>query len=366
MKILCSKDKLSTAISYTQRAVSVRSTLALLDGILFEAYKDEIKLSGYDMETGIEAFLPGDIFSEGSIVLNAKMLGDIVRKFPEDVVTIEVDSQQIATITSGNSQFKIKGMDSQGYPKLPEVEDEQKVSVSQKVLKSMISQTLFAVSTDESRPAFNGILFNSDGHVLELVAVDGFRLALRKQELEDELPSMKFLIPGKALKEIQGILGETGDLTIYTTQNHILFDMGDVKLTSRLIQQDFMNYNSILPKTSVTELIVNTKDFFHAVERATLIVPSEDRRFPMNMTFEDNHKMIIQANTEVGNLYDEVDVELTGEDIDIDFNPRYFIEALRVIPDEQIRLCLNGPVGPCVIRPLEGDSFSYLVLPLRK
>lgn len=368
MKIICSKDKLSAAISYTQRAVSVRSTLALLDGILFESFHDEIKLTGYDMETGVEAFLPGDVLEEGSIVLNAKMLGEIVRKFPEDIVTIEVDNHQIATITSGNSQFKIKGMDSQGYPKLPQVEDSEKVTVPQKLLKQMIAQTLFAVSTDESRPAFNGILFNSHDFILELVAVDGFRLALRKELMEDNdtLTEAKFLIPGKALKEIQPILGETGDVTLYTTQNHILFDMGDVKLISRLIQQEFMNYNSILPKSSTTELLVNKRAFYQAVERATLIVPSEDRRFPMNITFEDNKKMIIQANTELGNLYDEVEVQLTGEDVDIDFNPRYFIDALKAIEDEMILICLNGPVGPCVIKPTEGEKFNYLVLPLRK
>lgn len=257
-------------------------------------------------------------------------------------------------------------MDSQGYPKLPEVEDTEKVVIPQKILKSMISQTLFAVSNDESRPAFNGILFNSAGSHLELAAVDGFRLALRRQEMEKHLPEAKFLIPGKALKEIQGILADTGELSIYTTKNHILFDMGEVKLISRLIQQEFMNYNSILPNSSSTELIVNTKEFYQAVERATLIVPSEDRRFPMNITFEGDNKLIIQANTDLGNLYDEVEIELTGDDIDIDFNPRYFIEALRVISDEKIRLCLNGPVGPCVVKPVEGDSFSYLILPLRK
>jgi DNA polymerase-3 subunit beta len=366
MKILCSRDQLVSSVSFAQRATSVRSTNALLDGILFEAKSDSIKLTGFDMETGIEAYLPGDVLEEGSIVLNARMFDSIVKKLVDDVVTIETDDHFIATISSGNSQFKIKGMDSQAYPKLPEVDASEKVSVPQKVLKSMIAQTIFSVSSDESRPAFNGILFKSHGHQLELVAVDGFRLALRRQELEEELPEETFLIPGKALNEIQPILSETGNVAIYTTKNHIEFDMGDVKLVSRLIQQDFMNYESILPKTSTTEVVVNTKLFHQAVDRATLIVPTEDRRFPMNITFNDANTMIIQANTEIGNLHDEIPVKLTGEDIDINFNPRYFVECLKVIEDEQINLCLNGPIGPCVIRPLEGDKFNYLVLPLRK
>ncbi len=366
MKILCSKDQLSNAISYTQRAVSVRSTLALLDGILFEASDDHIKLTGYDMETGIEAFLPGDVLTPGRVVMNARMLHEIVRKLPEDVVTIDVNDNKLATINSGNSQFKIKGMDAEDFPVLPEMEDVSKVKVPQKTLREMISQTLFAVSTDMSRPSFNGILFNSRGFDLELVAVDGFRLALRRETMDVMLPDVHFLIPGKALKEIQAILGEAGDVEIYTTQNHIQFDMGDVKLISRLIQQEFMNYKSILPNSSTTTVIVDTKAFYQAVERSTLIVPSEDRRFPMNLTFDRYKTMIIQANTELGNLYDEVPVTMEGEDLDVDFNPRYFIDALKVISDEQIQISFNGPVGPCVIRPVEGDRFSYLVLPLRK
>ncbi len=366
MKILCSKDKLSSAISYAQRAVSIRSTLALLDGILFEATNEHIKLTGFDMETGIEAILPGDVFTEGSIVINARMLYEIVRKLPEDVVTIDVDDHMIATISSGNSQFKIKGMNSEGYPKLPELEEVQKVTIPQNTLRQMIAQTIFAVSTDTARPSFNGILFNSKADHLELVAVDGFRLALRRENMEEEIPESKFLIPGKALREIQNILGDTGEVEIFTGKNNIQFDMGDVMLIARLIQQEFMNYNSILPQSSSTTVVVNTKEFQQAVERAALIVPSEDRRFPMNLTFDRYKTMIIQANTELGNLYDEIPVTMEGEDLDVDFNPRYFIDALKVIPDETIQLTFNGPVGPCVIRPTEGDAYSYLVLPLRK
>lgn len=369
MKILCSKDKLSTAISYTQRAVSVRSTLALLDGILFEVSDDKIKLTGYDLETGVEAILPGDIFEEGSIVLNARMLGDIVRKLPEDVVTIEIDAHQIAVITSGSSQFKIKGMSAEGYPKLPEIEEVTKVTLPQKLLKQMIAQTIFAVSTDESRPAFNGILFNAAADHIEMVAVDGFRLALRRAE-SDAGSDTHFLIPGKALREISPILSDSGDVSLYSTQNHIQFDMGDVKLVSRLIQQDFMNYHSILPKTSNTQVVVNTKAFYQAVERAALVVPSEDKRFPMNITFREENgnesTMVIQANTEVGNLHDEIPVSVTGELLDVDFNPRYFIDALKVIDDEMVCLSFNGSLGPCIIEPTDGNSFCYLVLPLRK
>lgn len=367
MRIICSRDKLQTAISYAQRTVSVRSTLALLDGILFVAKEDKITLTGYDLETGIENKLPGDIIKEGSIVINARMLNDIVRKLPEDIVTITTDEHHIATIESGNSKFQIKGMSSEDYPQLPEVDASDRVVIPQKLLKNMIEQTIFAVSKDESRPAFNGILFNSNEDVLELAAVDGFRLALRTETLENELPTAKILIPGKALNHVQSILAEQGDVAIYTTQNHIKFDMGDVILISRLIQQDFMNYRGILPKSYATRIVVNTQEFYEAVDRANLILPSEDRRFPMTLNIDNNDAMKISATTDVGNLNDQVEItEFEGDSLEIDFNPRYFIDALKVIDDEMVSIEFNGPVGPSVIKPVEGNAFSYLVLPLRR
>ena len=366
MKIVCSKDKLSNAISHAQRAVSIRSTLALLDGILFVAKEDKIKLTGYDLETGIEALLPGDIIREGSTILNARMLSEIVKKLPEDIVSIDVDEKNVATINSGNSKFKIKGMDSSDYPQLPDVDASEKVVVSQKLLRDMIGQTLFAVSTDESRPAFNGILFNSSGNNLELAAVDGFRLALRSEKVEENLPDSKILIPGKALRHIQAILADSGEVVLYKTQNNIKFEIDDVVLVSRLIQQEFMNYSSILPESYSTAIELNTREFYEAVERANLILPSQDRRFPMSLEIDDKD-VKITATTEVGNLNDEVSIiSFEGKEIDIDFNPKYFLDAFKVIEDESVRLEFNGPVGPCVIKPIEGNAFSYLVLPLRK
>lgn len=367
MRIICSKDKLQNAVSQAMRAVANRSTLALLDGILFVAENDTIKLTGYDLETGIVATLPGDIQEEGSVVLTARILSEIVRKLPEDVVSIHVDDNYVAKIDSGNSHFEIKGLNASDYPQLPDVDASEKVIVNQNLLKSMISQTLFAVSQDISRPAFNGILFNSSAHELELVAVDGFRLALRSESMENELPESKILIPGKALRNIQSILGDTGDVALYTTQNHIEFDMGDVKLISRLIQQEFMNYNSILPKSYATVIEVNRQKFYNAVDRANLILPSDDRRYPMSLSINGSNKVKISASTDLGNLNDEVELlDFDGDELEIDFNPRYFIDALKEIDDETVRLEFNGQVGPCVIKPREGDSFSYLVLPLRK
>ncbi len=367
MRIVVSKDKLQNAITQTMKAVANRSTLALLDGILFVAKDNEIKLTGYDLETGIEAVLAGDVLEEGSIVLTARILNEIVRKLPEDVVSIDVDDNFVATINSGHAQFKIKGLDANDYPQLPEVDASEKITVPQELLREMIAQTLFATSSDISRPALNGILFNSSNGVLELAAADGFRLAIRNEEIGADLPDTKILIPGKALKNIQSILADSGDVTFYTTKNHIKFVMDDVVLISRLIQQDFMNYSSVLPSTYATKIEVNAAKFYDAVDRANLILPSDDRRFPMSLSINGSNRMKITASTDIGNLDDEVEIlDFDGDELEIDFNPRYFIDAFRVINDEIVRLEFNGPVGPCLIKPKEGDAFSYLVLPLRK
>lgn len=367
MKIICSKSQLDTAINHVQKAVSVRSTLSLLDSILFVAKNNEVHLTGYDLETGIEVKFEADVIQEGEILLNAKMIAEIVKKLPEETISISSDSQFTTIISSGNSQFNVKGLDASDYPQLPEIDANEKLTIPQSMFKDMISQTIFAVSTDESRPAFNGALLNSNSNVVELVAIDGFRLAVRVEELDYDIPDVKILIPGKALKNIQSILGESGNLELYTTQNHIKVNVGEVTLISRLIQQDFMDYKKILPNTYSTKIEINTKDFYHAVERADLILPNQDRRYPMSLKFTGAQIMNVTATTNVGNMEDGVELNyFDGDELEIDFNQRYFLDALKVISDENVIVEFNGPVGPCIIQPVEGNYFTYLILPLRR
>jgi DNA polymerase-3 subunit beta len=368
MKVMCSRDRLTEAISIVQKAVSARSTLPILDGILIEASLSEgVKLTGYDLETGIEAQLDSDISAEGSIVINSKLFGEIVRKLPEDQVVIESDERLMISIESGSSVFSIKGLSSDGYPKIPEVADAEKIILSQGVLKDMVRQTIFAVSSDESRPTLNGCLFSCDGFSIEMVAIDGFRLALRKKLLGTDLPVMKFIIPGKALHEAGRILGgKDTELVIYSSVNHILFDTGKVRIVSRLIQGEYMNYKAILPKAGNTQMMISPQAMLSAIERASLIILSEDRRCPVQLSMPNDETLVISASTELGTLREEISVRITGDKVDIDFNPRYFIDALRAIDDEEITIQFSGSNGPCVLKPTEGEEFSYLVLPLRR
>ncbi len=366
MKLICSRDRLMEAISIVQKAVATRSTLPILDGILVEA-ENGVKLTGYDLETGIECQIEADVPESGSIVINARMFGDIIRKLPDDIVTIETNNNLAIQIECGSTHFSIKGIRAEDYPKIPVVEDSQQLSMKQNILKDMIRQTIFAVSTDESRPILNGCFFNCDGKSLELVAIDGFRLALRKNDIGENLPAMKFIIPGKAIGEVGRILqSNDSSVEIYPSQNHIRFDTGRVKLVSRLIQGEYMNYKGIIPQTAETTMTIMPAAMLAAIERASLVITTEERRFPVRLTMTDDETLVVSANTEVGTLREEITVAMTGNRIDIDFNPRYFLDALKAIDEDEVSVVFNGSMGPCVIKPTDSQEFSYLVLPLRR
>lgn len=368
MKFICSRERLMEAVSIVQKAVATRSTLPILDGILIEANTGAgLKLTGYDLETGIECKVEADVPESGSLVINARMFGDIVRKLPEDIVSIESTGSLSVTIDSGSSHFSIKGIKADDFPKIPIVEETGRLDLKQCELRDMIRQTLFAVSTDESRPVLNGCYFVSEDKTIEMVAIDGFRLALRRRESEETLPQMKFIIPGKALNEVGRILqASDAPVQIYPSQNHILFDTGRVKLVSRLIQGDYMNYKSIIPQAAETTILINPKAMLDAVERAALVISSEERRFPVRLATPDQDTLVVSANTDIGTLREEISIQLTGNRIDIDFNPRYFQDALKVIDEDQIAIVFNGSMGPCVLKPVESQDFAYLVLPLRR
>lgn len=368
MKFICSRDHLIEGISTVQKAVATRSTLPVLEGILVEADTSTgIKLTGYDLETGIEWQMDADVPESGSIILNARMFGDIIRKLPEDIVSIETAANMSIKIECDSTHFSIRGLSADDYPKIPTVEEDLRIQLSQKMFKEMIHQTIFAVSTDESRPILNGSYIVASDKLLEIVSIDGFRLALRRNKLEDELPDMKFIIPGKALAEVGRVLDAVDQpVSIQLSKNHILFDAGQVKVVSRLIQGEYMNYQGILPQTAETTMTISPQAMLNAIERASLVITSEERRFPVRLTMPDDETLVVSANTEVGTLREEISVSMTGERIDIDFNPRYFIDALRVIDEDEISIVFNGSMGPCVLKPIDSDEFAYLVLPLRR
>lgn len=370
MKFNCSKDSLDSAISIVQKAVKTNTTVPILDGILIQAEGSSVKLTGYDLETGIEADVNSDISVEGSVVVNSKMFGEIIRKLPDNMVTITTDDRLQISIESGSTVFNIRGNSAENYPKIPTIENTNKIILPQAMLKKMISRTIFAVSKDDSRQSLTGCFLESKGNNITMVAIDGFRMALRKTFAGEDFPAMSYIIPGKALNEAAKIFDdktEDEEVIIYSSENHLLFDIGHVRIVSRLIKGQFVAYESIIKKNPLSVMTVNRKSFLDAIERAALIILNDERRCPVQLIMNDNSSSLtVAATTDCGTLREDVDASLTGEKIDIDFNTRYLIDALKNIDDENINIEFNGAQGPCIITPVEGEEFVYLILPIRR
>jgi len=365
MKVICSKDNLTEGINVVQKAVSTKTTLPILEGILLEC-GENFKLTGNDLEIGIECTVEADIKEAGSIVINSRVFGDIVRKLPESEVLIEVKENNMVTIECENSYFEIKGIPSTGFPKLPTIKKENTFKISQKLVRDMIKQTIFAVSTDENRPILTGSLIECKNGEITFVAIDGFRLAMRKNKIDNESLNLRVVVPGKTLNEISKILQPLDDeITIYSTNNQIMFDIGNCKVVSRLIEGEYLNYRSSITEDYETKIRVNKKELLSSIERASLIITSDEKRYPVVFYIEED-KMIVTSNTNVGTVKEEINVETDGNKIDIGFNPRYFIDALRVIDEEVIDVSFATNLGPCIIRPIDNDDFIYLIAAVRR
>jgi DNA polymerase-3 subunit beta len=365
MKVICSKEDLLDGINIVQKAVSTKTTLPILEGILVEAH-EKLVLTGNDLEIGIECYVEADIKKPGSIVINSKIFGDIVRRLPEAEVLIEVKDNDSVLIECEKSRFEIKGLSPEGFPSLPAIEKENTFKINQKLVKDLIRQTIFAVSPDDNRPILTGTLIECKNGELAFVSIDGFRLALRKSSVENSQSELSVVVPGKTLNEIAKILQPVDeDIIIYSTNNQILFDIGNYKVLSRLLEGEYLNYQSIIPKEYETKVRVNTRELLSSIERASLIITLEDRRHPVRFVISDD-SVVITSKTELGSAREEVAVEMTGNELDIGFNPRYFIEALRAIDDENVEIFFTTDIGPCTIRPVEDDYFAYMILPVRK
>ncbi len=365
LKVICSKENLLEGINIVQKAVSTKTTLPILEGILIEA-GEKLKMTGNDLEIGIECYVEADVRNSGSIVLNSRMFGDIVRRLPDAEVLMEVKSNYTVVIECENSLFEIKGIAPEGFPALPSIEKENGIKISQKLIKDMIKQTIFAVSVDENRPILTGSLFEYKSGRLSIVSIDGYRLALRNATPDNDVADRNLVIPGKTLNEIAKIIQPVEDeLIIYTAGNQILFDMGKCILVSRLLEGEYLNYMGIIPKEHETKVTVNVKELLACFERASLVITNDERRYPVKLDISDD-MMVITSNTEIGNAREEIRLEMEGKKLEISFNPRYFIEALRVIDNEIVNIYFTSSIGPCTIKPLQGDSFAYLILPIRK
>ena len=365
MKIICSKENLLNGINIVQKAVSTKTTLPILEGILLNA-DEKFKLTGNDLEIGIECFVEADIRETGSIVINSKIFGDIVRRLPDSEVLIEVKENNLVIVECENSHFEIKGINPNGYPALPNVDKENVLTLTQGKLKDMIRQTVFAVGTDENRPVLTGSLIEVKDKELVVVSIDGFRLALRRKILEGDVNDFSVIVPGKTLNEISKILqaGEE-EVYIYNSNNQIVFDAQSWRIVSRLIEGKFLNYNSLLNKEFETRVIINIKEFQSSLERASLI-SMNDKNSPVKLSI-GNDRIIITSNAELGAVREEIKVDIEGNNLEIGYNPAFLIDALKAIDEDRAAIYFITTNAPCTLRPVveNNNDFAYLVQAVR-
>jgi len=365
MKFSCEKSQLLGAITITSKVASAKSAVPALEGLLLEV-SDLLRISGYDLKTGIKTEVPAEVSVAGSIVLNARLLGEIIRKLPDDVVNFSIGEDNMATITCGMSKFNILGTPASDYPELPSVDEQNAVYIPQNTLKHMISETIFAVSDNESRPVHTGSLFELEGDTLTIVSVDGYRLALRKETLEKaEMADCSFIVPGSALGEVEKIASDSDELVKITLgSKHILFAIGSTIVISRRLEGDFLNYKQAIPQTNKIMLTVDKKALMGAVDRVSLII-NEKLKSPVRCVFSDG-VISLSTATALGKASDECRVAGDGKNLEIGFNNKYLLDALKAAPAEEVCISLGTSVSPCVICPMDDtDNFTYLVLPVR-
>ncbi len=363
MKIKCQKENLVTGIMTVQKAVPARTSIPVLEGILIEA-DNEFKLTANDLEIGIECYVEAEILKKGSTVINARIFGEIARKLPDSEITIEMNGEGIILIDCENSHFEIKGMQTAGFPELPDIKKDKAFTLSQGLMKDMIRKTIFAVSADENRPVLTGTFMESKNGELAFVSCDSFRVAYMKSAINADAPEFSVIVPGKTLGELAKILAQGDDkIDVYSTGSQILFDMGTCKMVSRLIAGEYFKYRSFIPAEFETEIRLNTKDFLAGIERASLVITAEERRYPVKFNVGDG-RIIINTSSDIGTVREELKGRTEGKELEVYFNPRYFLEALRVVNDDDIKVGFS--TGICAIKSIDKDDFIYLIVPLRK
>ncbi|MDY3208147.1 DNA polymerase III subunit beta [Clostridium baratii] len=363
MIFICEKQKLQEGISIVQKAITGKSTMSVLEGIYINASKEGLTLIGSDMDVSIETKVEADVMNEGSIVIDAKIFGEIIRKLPNSDIKIETLENDTVQITCEKSVFNIVYMNADEFPELPQINQDMKVEVPQNILKNMIKGTSFAIAQDETRPILQGVLFEVKDKTLNLVALDGYRLAIRSEYLDSEIDIEK-VIPGKTLNEVSKILEDTNDIVeINFTNNHILFNLNKTRIISRLLEGKYVNYKSLLPQEHKLTVTVKKQDLQNGIERASLMAKDGNNNL-IKLDIQDE-AVIITSNSQLGKVREEVLINLQGDKIQIAFNSRYLIDVLKNFEEEEVILEMTSSVSPCIIKAKEADNYKYLVLPVR-
>ena len=363
MKILCTKSNLVKGVNIVSKAVPSKTTMPILECILIDATTDIIKFTANDMELGIETVVEGEIEKKGLVAIDAKIFSEIVRKLPDNEVVIECESNLQTTITCEKAKFSISAKSGDDFSYLPYVEKTEMITLSQFTLKEIIRQTIFSIADNESNKMMTGELFQIQDNMLKVVSLDGHRISIRKTELKDNYQPRKAVVPGKTLLEVSKILsGEAeSEVNISFTNNHIVFEFDDTIVVSRLIEGEYFRIDQMLSSDYETKVKMNKRELLNCIDRATLLVKEGDKK-PIIIHILDD-VMELKIKSQIGSMDEEIMIEKEGRDLLIGFNPKFLIDALRVIDDEEVTLYLTNPKAPCFIKD-DNETYIYLILPV--
>ncbi len=363
MKLICSKSNLLHGVNIVSKAVPTRTTMAILECILIDASANEIKLTANDMELGIETKIEGEIAERGVIALDAKIFSEIVRKLPDSEVVIETDASFKTIITCEKAKFNIVGKSGDDFSYIPYIERNESIDLSQFTLKEVIRQTIFSIADNDNNKLMTGELFEIDENQLKVVSLDGHRISIRSIELKNSYQHKKVVVPGKTLQEVSKILPGSAEeeVHMFLTDNHIVFEFDQTTVVSRLIEGEYFKIEQMLSSAYETKIKINKRELLSCIDRATLLVKEGDKK-PIIMNVTDGN-MELKINSFIGSMNEDIDIAKEGKDILIGFNPKFFIDALRVIDEEEISLYMVNPKAPCFIKDDEG-KFIYLILPV--
>ena len=342
--------------------------MPILEGILIQTNDNEVKLTTYDLEIGIEYIIECEVKEQGATVVNAIMFSEIIRKLPDTEIDIELNEKNLLVIECEGSLYKLATMNPTEFPELPQINIENSIEIEQNALKDMIRKTIFAVSTEENRPIFTGCLFEITNNKLNLVAVDGFRLAWKSRFLQTKINDFTAVIPGRTLNEINKIILDSFDtIKIGVAKNQALFEMENCKIVTRLLDGEFLNYSSVIPENWETRIRVNKDVIQNCFERISLISSSsieKEKKYPVKVMI-DIGKVTISCTNQTGDAKEEIYVSTEGKNLEAGFNPKYFLDALRAIDDEEVFIDFGTSISPCIIRPVDEGDYIYMILPIR-
>mgnify|MGYP000445624255 FL=1 len=363
MKLVFTKSNLNKAVGIVMKAVPTRTTMNILECILIDATTNEIKFTGNDMELGIETIVEGEIIEKGKIAIDAKLFSEIVRKLPNNDITLTTDSNNNALITCEKSKFNIAGKSGDDFSYLPAIIKDKMITLSQFQLKEVINQTIFSIAINDNNKMMTGELFEVNEGTLKVVGLDGHRIAIRNIKLEGRSDDVRVVIPGKTLQEISKILNADAEsfVNIYFTNNHVLFEFDQTHVVSRLIEGDYFKISQMLSNDYETKVSINKKEFLDSIDRANLLIREGDKK-PIIINIL-NGLLQVNVNSAIGALNEDIDIDKEGKDIMIGFNPKFLMDALRVIDDENVTMYLVNHKSPCFIRDKE-EKYIYLILPV--